>query len=132
MERNRSPLITTGCSLFTRPISRAMASAVCGWSPVTMMMRMPAVAQREMASGTCGRGGSSSPISPVSVMPRSSAGMPSLIWQWANASTRRPASVITSCAASRRVVAAASSGAIPASNCTKLQAASTVSGAPLQ
>ncbi len=35
------------------------------------------VAQRAMASGTSGRGGSSSPTSPVRIMPRSSPGMPS-------------------------------------------------------
>ena len=61
--------MTTGCSVCTRPISRAMASAVCGWSPVTMMTRMPAAAQRAMAAGTSGRGGSSSPTRPDRVRP---------------------------------------------------------------
>jgi len=34
--------MTTGEADSTRPISRAMASAVCGWSPVTMITWMPA------------------------------------------------------------------------------------------
>ena len=49
----------------TRPISRAMASAVWGWSPVIMMTRMPAACALAMAARTSGRGGSSSPTRPA-------------------------------------------------------------------
>ena len=41
----------------TRPISRAMAAAVCGWSPVTMMTLMPACGRRGWP-WHLGRGGS--------------------------------------------------------------------------
>mmetsp|Transcript_39307 Transcript_39307/g.99062 ORF Transcript_39307/g.99062 Transcript_39307/m.99062 type:complete len:280 (-) Transcript_39307:1742-2581(-) len=43
---------------------RAIALAVMGWSPVTMMTLMPAVWQIFTASGTAGRGGSMSAMKP--------------------------------------------------------------------
>ena len=76
------PSSTTGVALRTRPISRAMATAVWGWSPVTMITLTPAAWQRAMASGTSGRGGSSRPTRPQQTRSSSSA-------TWSGASSRQ-------------------------------------------
>ena len=47
------------------PTILAMALAVIGWSPVTMMTLMPAERHFSTASGTLGRGGSIIDISPT-------------------------------------------------------------------
>mmetsp|Transcript_63311 Transcript_63311/g.160283 ORF Transcript_63311/g.160283 Transcript_63311/m.160283 type:complete len:550 (+) Transcript_63311:844-2493(+) len=53
----------------TTPIRRAMASAVAGWSPVTITVRAPARAMRVTASATPSLGGSSSATRPRSAKP---------------------------------------------------------------
>ena len=52
-------------SPFTRPISRAMATAVLVASPVIIIIFIPASPHLLMASETSGLGGSSSPINPA-------------------------------------------------------------------
>mmetsp|Transcript_42806 Transcript_42806/g.132212 ORF Transcript_42806/g.132212 Transcript_42806/m.132212 type:complete len:247 (-) Transcript_42806:267-1007(-) len=51
------------------PIERAMASAVTGWSPVTMKTLMPARMQSATACGTPSRGGSMRATKPRNVRP---------------------------------------------------------------
>ena len=51
------------------PTALAMALAVMGWSPVTMMTLMPASRHLLTASGTFGRGGSISDIKPTNRRP---------------------------------------------------------------
>jgi hypothetical protein len=133
ISRSCSPLITSGASPRTRPIWRAIARPVCGWSPVTMMIRMPASSQRAIASGTSGRGGSSRPISPARIIPCSSPGTPvSSTARWAKARTRSPHSPSRPAPPAGGCGRLGSSGATPASNSMKRQPASTVSRAPLQ
>ena len=60
-----SPVSSVGAALCTSPISRATATAVCGWSPVTMTILMPASRHRRTAAGTSARGGSSKPTRAV-------------------------------------------------------------------
>ncbi len=55
---------TTSDSSLAMPSSRAIASAVRGWSPVTMTTRIPASAQRLTASAAPSRSGSTRPTSP--------------------------------------------------------------------
>mmetsp|Transcript_5223 Transcript_5223/g.8052 ORF Transcript_5223/g.8052 Transcript_5223/m.8052 type:complete len:290 (-) Transcript_5223:1155-2024(-) len=52
------------------PTILAIASAVSGWSPVTMITWIPAVWHERTAPGTAGRGGSISAASPMKVYPR--------------------------------------------------------------
>ena len=44
------PVTTVGCGCCTMPTWRAIASAVSGWSPVTMTMRIPARRQARTES----------------------------------------------------------------------------------
>ena len=53
-----SALVSTSRPSSSSPASRAMARAVAGWSPVSMMTWMPASWQRRTAAGTAGRSGS--------------------------------------------------------------------------
>ena len=46
------------------PNSRAIAPAVAAWSPVIMIVRMPAALARAMAAFASGRGGSMMPTKP--------------------------------------------------------------------
>ncbi len=50
-----------------KPSSRATARAVLAWSPVTMIVRMPARRAKASARTASGRGGSIMPISPKKV-----------------------------------------------------------------
>mmetsp|Transcript_23501 Transcript_23501/g.32172 ORF Transcript_23501/g.32172 Transcript_23501/m.32172 type:complete len:210 (-) Transcript_23501:5059-5688(-) len=71
MARCRASRSLVGCVM--RPILRAMAAAVSGWSPVTITTLTPAVWQSAMAFGTSRRGGSCSVTSPTKT--RSLAGL---------------------------------------------------------
>ena len=61
---SRSCPVRTGAPGSTMPRSPAMRTAVIGWSPVIMMMRMPAPRARAMAVAASGRGGSMMPATP--------------------------------------------------------------------
>ena len=118
------------------PRSMAMARAVRGWSPVIMMGRIPAVAQRAMASRASERGGSTIPISPSSTSPCSvSSPFPddgsSARPRAATARTRRPFSVIRSMDAPNRVRSASSSGRTRPPCMIRLQSSGIPSPAPL-
>ncbi|MNZ65915.1 hypothetical protein D3C78_841160 [compost metagenome] len=132
--RRSSPLITRGAAPVTRPISRAMALAVTGWSPVSMITWMPAPRQRRIASGTSARGGSSMPTRPAWISSLSSSmrsASPSTRRQ-ASASTRRPRAAMSSWAWRRRSRCASSSGCTPSAVSAWLHSGSSTSGAPLQ
>ena len=134
MSRSRSPVRTRGSRSPTRPIWRAIATAVRGWSPVTITTRMPALRQRATASATSSRGGSSRATSPASTRPASSAswGSPSATGRQATASTRRPRSPSSASASSRRRRPASSSGTTPSRSALRSQSGSSDSSAPLQ
>ena len=55
------------------PSARAIAAAVAAWSPVIIMVRMPAAFALAIAAAASGRGGSIMPTKPAKVMPLSSA-----------------------------------------------------------
>src|SRR3990172_5247137 len=70
-----SPAITAGASP-PSPISRATARAVSGWSPVTMIVWIPASRQRPTACATPSRTGSSKASRPARRRPRASSSPP--------------------------------------------------------
>ncbi len=96
------PVTTVGAGPVTMPTLRATASAVSGWSPVTITIRMRARRQSATAPLTSGRGGSSIPTRPSSVSSDSAAFCPgrgSGTCRWATARTRSPWEAIASFAA---------------------------------
>ncbi len=124
---------TTGVRERTRPTCRATASAVRGWSPVTMMTRMPASRHRWMASGTSGRMGSSRPTSPerTRASSRCSRGTSPSTLREAKASTRSPSRASCSPAWRKRSRSSGVSGRGPSSVSSVVHRGSTVSSAPL-
>mmetsp|Transcript_4289 Transcript_4289/g.13718 ORF Transcript_4289/g.13718 Transcript_4289/m.13718 type:complete len:322 (-) Transcript_4289:1556-2521(-) len=137
--RNTGPSIAMPSVMM--PHSRAMCSAVCTLSPVTMRTVMPAPLQALTASGTSGRRGSLMPTTAMSV--RSSSGgaasrsMPatatSLRSRYVMASVRRP---LVAIAVMRSATAAFSAfereRLSPPSAIWAVQRSSTISAAPLQ
>ena len=112
------------------PISRAIASAVTGWSPVIITTRMPAVSQVRIAAVASGRGGSSMPTSPRNVSPDSASAKQAPFLS-AIASVRRP-SLESAVNASRTSARPASSrGTTPSAPRIVVHAARITSGAPL-
>ena len=122
MRRTWSPVTTSGSLSGNRPISRPIATAVCGWSPVTITIRIPARRQRSTAADTSGRGGSSRPTSASSTRSSSRCvrSYASGSSRWAKASTRRPCWAIVVCASRNVVASTAVSGWRPAGSETQL------------
>ncbi len=122
----------------------AMASAVAGWSPVSITVCTPAARSRAVAGAAEERTGSARATKPRNVRPATASSVrssPSSSVRSATASTRRPAPASSSAAPVRRSRAAASSSfsfpaSLPASlpplpSRSRVQRSSTFSGAPL-
>mmetsp|Transcript_11070 Transcript_11070/g.29726 ORF Transcript_11070/g.29726 Transcript_11070/m.29726 type:complete len:215 (-) Transcript_11070:141-785(-) len=127
------------------PIDFAIAFAVAGWSPVTMMTCTPADWQRSTAPGTDSRGGSSSAVSPTNVMP--CMGKPGASWSKnlsasaagggaydvsARPSTRSPLSISVARCSFTRATCSGVQSTTPSRVRILLQRSSTRSGAPLK
>ena len=114
----------------SRPSSRAIASAVAGWSPVIIITRMPARRQASSAGSASGRGGSIMPTRPSSTRPLSRLSRRASSRR-AIASTRSALPAIASAAASTCAPMSASIGTHdPSARWIVLDAASTTSTAP--
>ena len=70
------------------PVVFATASAVCAWSPVIIIVRIPARRHAETASAASGRGGSDIPIRPANVRSYSLISDDDLSLRYAQAITR--------------------------------------------
>ncbi len=131
LSRSTSAPVRTRPSV-VMPSSPAIAAAVTGWSPVIMIVRMPASREVVTAAATSVRGGSIMPIRPrktrsCSTTGSSSSGTRSRS-RCATPSSRSPCAAIRSPAACRP---SGRTGSVPDSATWASHIASTRSGAPL-